>query len=66
MFNFRKAEQASGETIHQFCARLKQLSVHCEFTDVQRELKAQIELSTDNNSLRKYAFRKPELTLDEP
>ena len=32
---------------------------------MQREVKAQIELGSNNNSLRKYVFRKPKLTLDD-
>ena len=65
VFNFRKATQKAGETIDQFCSRLKKLSIHFEFNDANREVKSQIQLGTKQSSLRRYAFRKPELTLDE-
>ncbi len=39
---FRKAEQKEGESIHQFYTRLVNLSTHCEFADVDREIKTQM------------------------
>ena len=49
----------------QFVSRLKELPLYCEFHDVNRELKSQIEYGTASKSLRRYAFHKPDLTLDE-
>ena len=43
VFNFRKATQLEDETVDQFAARLRELSAHCEFHDVECELKSQIE-----------------------
>ena len=34
VFNFRKATQKEGETVDQFTARLRELSLHCEFTNL--------------------------------
>ena len=42
IYRFRQARQPSSETIDQFVTRLHQLATHCEFTDAEREIKAQI------------------------
>ena len=65
VFNFRTANQQEDETVDQFASRLRELSAHCEFHDVERELKSQIELGTTNKKVRRYAFRSPDLTLEE-
>ena len=65
VFNFRKATQHEDETVDQFASRLRELSAHCEFHDVERELKSQIELGTSNKKVRRYAFRSPDLKLEE-
>ena len=64
VFNFRKATQHEDETVDQFAARLRELSAHCEFHDVERELKSQIELGTSTKKVRRYAFRSPDLKLE--
>ena len=64
-FNFRKATQKEGETVDQFTACLRKLSLHCEFTNLDREFKSQIELGTNCKTLWKYAFRNPDLKLED-
>ena len=65
VFNFRKANQHEDETVDLFALRLRELSAHCEFHDVERELKSQIELGTTNKRVQRYAFRSPDLTLED-
>lgn len=57
IYQFRQSKQQPEETIDQFYARLLKLSTHCEFTDVNKEIKSQIILATINTDLRKYALR---------
>ena len=45
--------------------RLVQKAKYCEFSNLDAEIKAQIELGTNSKQLRRYAFRKPKLTLAE-
>ena len=42
VFKFREGTQLPGETIDTYHTRLRQLSLTCEFTDVDREIKSQI------------------------
>ena len=39
---FRQATQQENETIDEYHTRLRQLSKHCEFADVEFEIKMQI------------------------
>ena len=39
MFQFRQASQNSDETLDQFVTHLRKLAEHCEFIDLDRELK---------------------------
>ena len=64
VFNFRKATQKEGETVDQFTGRLRELSLHCEFTNLDHEIKSQIELGTNCKKLRRYTFRNPDLNLE--
>ena len=41
-FQFRQAVQKPGETVDQFTTRLRQLAAHCEFADLEKELRAAI------------------------
>ena len=65
VFNFHKATQKDGETVDQFTARLWELSLHCELTNLGREIKSQIELGTNCKKLRRYTFRNPDLKLED-
>ena len=64
-FLFRKMCQREDETTQQYYVRLHEQALKCEFTDKDKEIKQQIELSTNNSKLRKYSFQKPTKTLSE-
>eukprot|EP00794_Sanderia_malayensis_P010468 gene10468-biopygen7634 len=57
VFNFRQAKQNHGESLDNFHMRLRQLSKHCQFPDVDKELKEQIILNCTSNALRRKALR---------
>ena len=65
IFKFRKTNQLVDETLDQYLVRLVQKAKYCEFSNLDTEIKAQIELGTNSKQLRRYAFRKPKLTLAE-
>ena len=64
IYVFRQAKQATGETVGEFCTRLRQLSVNCEFSDKQSEIKSQIIQNCTSNSLRRKALS-GSMTLDK-
>ena len=65
IFKFRKTTQNVDETLDQYHVRLVQKAKYCEFSNLDTEIKAQIELGTNSKQLRRYAFWKPKLTLAE-
>jgi hypothetical protein len=65
IFKFRKTNKLVDETLDQYHVRLVQKAKCCEFSNLDTEIKAQIELGTKSKQLRRYAFRKPKLTLAE-
>ncbi|XP_050033178.2 uncharacterized protein, partial [Dermacentor andersoni] len=56
MYKFRQAQQNIGEPLDAFYARLRQLSHHCNFENVDAEVQNQIILATTSSHLRKYAM----------
>ena len=64
-FQFRKASQRSDETIDQFVTRLRKLAVHCEFTNLKKELKSAVIQQCTSKRLRRYALREDDMTLDK-
>ncbi|KAM7300023.1 uncharacterized protein ISCGN_020587 [Ixodes scapularis] len=56
IYRFRQAQQNVGESLDAFYARLRQLSRHCNFPDVDLEIKNQIIIATTSTRLRKYAI----------
>jgi hypothetical protein len=64
IFQFRQAKQEPGETVAQFATRLRKLAAHCEFHDLNRELKSAIIQNCSSKRLRRYALREEALTLD--
>ena len=64
VFRFRQATQQPTESVEQFATRLRKLSLNCEFHDVDSEIKAAIIQSCTSKSLRRFALREAELTLD--
>ena len=64
---FRELEQHAGESIDQFCTRLRKEAPRCEFGDearVEREIKTQILAKYKNKYVRTRALEK-ERTLDQ-
>ena len=62
---FRQASQKSDESLDQFVTRLHKLALHCEFNDVEREIKAAIIQNCTSKQLRRYALREDDMTLDK-
>ena len=60
-----KATQKSDETIDQFVTRLRKLADHCEFTDLNRELKLAVIQNCTSKRLRRYALREDDMTIDK-
>ena len=63
IFEFRKLQQASGESIDENHTR--KAAKCCEFHDNDTEIKLQIELGTSRNKLRQHSFPNPSLTLTD-
>lgn len=64
VYTFRKLKQQPDENIHQFYIRLKQQANKCDFgTNLDKELKQQIVLSTHNSKIRKHAFKNTAISL---
>lgn len=61
---FRQAMQQPSETIDQYVTRLRKLAAHCEFQDLEKELKSTIIQNCQSKRLRRYALREDALTLD--
>ncbi|XP_075553485.1 uncharacterized protein LOC142586115 [Dermacentor variabilis] len=56
IYKFRQAQQNIGEPLDTFCARLRPLSRHCNFENVDADVQNQIILATTSSRLRKYAM----------
>ena len=52
------------ETTDQYVTRLRKLAAHCEFADLEIELKAPIIQNFVSKSLRSFALREEKLTLE--
>ena len=59
---FRQLKQRQDEIIREFYIRLKE---QCGFTDLNREIKQQVELATCSNKLGRYSFQNPDKSLSE-
>ena len=55
---FRQATQQIGETLDQFVTRLRKLAAHCEFTDLNKELKSAVIQNCQSKRLRRLACGK--------
>ena len=64
-FKFRQTRQDHTETLDQYATRLRQLAVHCDFSDPSREMKIQIIQGCCSTHLRRKALRDPTMTLDD-
>ena len=64
IFHFRQATQKPEETVDQFVTRLRKLAAHCEFTNLDKELRSAVIQHCKSKRLRRYALRE-ELILDK-
>ena len=63
IFQFRQAKQRPDETVSQYATRLRQLAAHCEFNNVDTEIKSAIIQNCASKRLRRYVLREENLTL---
>jgi len=54
---FRKANQLKGESLDNYATRLRQLSLYCEFNDVDKEIISQIIENSIDTEIAKKALR---------
>jgi hypothetical protein len=59
---FRRTAQRQGETVDQFCTRLRKLTVGCEFDNTEREIATQI---IDNCTSQRLRRRAKDISLDQ-
>ncbi len=64
IFQFRQAKQNIDETTDQFATRLRRLAAHCEFHNVNNEVKSAIIQNCRSKHLRRFALREENLTLE--
>ncbi len=65
IFQFRQAKQNIDETTDQFATRLRRLAAHCEFHNVNNEVKSAIIQNCRSKHLRRRsALREENLTLE--
>ena len=57
VYNFRQTKQKEGESLNSFHTRLHQLAKTCKFSDVDKEIKEHIILTSSSSSLRHQALR---------
>ena len=62
-FKLRQITQKTDETIDQFITRLRKLALHCEFHDLDKELKATLIQNCSSKRLRR--FREEDVTLEK-
>ncbi len=60
---FRDLIQNSEETVDQYCTRLRQAALNCEFHDLEREILTQIIIGCKSKLLRRKALENKEHTL---
>ena len=65
IYIFRQAKQEADESITAFHTRLRQLSLTCEFENVDREIKTQVVQSCSSHKLRMKALENPQYTLTQ-
>ncbi len=62
---FREQVQKPGESVVQFVTRLRAQAKHCGFTDIGKEIRAQVLQKTINRKLRREVLKHPTWTLNE-
>ena len=61
---FRQAAQETGENIDKYHARLRHLAKSCEFLDVDREIKSQIEQLCTLSKVKDKSLSEPNVSLN--
>ena len=64
-YMFRQATQQENETIDEYHTHFRQLSKHCEFADVEFEIKMQIVCNGTSSRLRKRALKESDYSLKD-
>ena len=64
-YMFKQASQQDNETIDEFHTRLRRLAKHCEFVDVEFEIKMQIVCNGTSSRLRKKALKESNYSLKD-
>ena len=64
IYQFREIVQGDNEPFLTFVNRLREVAKHCEFPDMDKEVKRQIIQKTSNRKVRQKALEK-ELAYDE-
>lgn len=64
-FKFSKARQYPNEPVNKFVARLKNLSLNCNFDNLEESLKDQFVNGVKSDEIRAECFQKSDLTFQE-
>lgn len=64
-YMFAEAKQKATETIHEFVARLKDLSLHCNFSNLNESLCDKFVCGVSDHDTRVALFSETDLTLDK-
>lgn len=64
-YKFNQARQSQTESVADFVARLKRLSLYCNFTDVNNAVRDQIVCGLKDHATKKALFREAALTFDK-
>ena len=66
VYVFRQAKQEANETLDHYVTRLRQLAQNCKFSNVDREITAQVIMHCQSSRLRRQAlFKGDDLTLQQ-
>ena len=64
-FMFKQARQEEGETIPSYITRLKNLALHCEFANLDEEVRDSVVSTCTSNQLKKKLLSERNLTLEK-
>ncbi len=64
-FKFKQAKQEENESIPSYITRLKNLALHCEFKDLDEEVRDSVVSTCRSNHLKKKLLSEKNLTLEK-
>jgi len=64
-FQFKQARQREGETIPSYITRLRNLALHCEFNNLEEEVRDSVVSTCTSNRLKKKLLSEKNLTLEK-